>query len=277
MSIVTDKSLSFLMSGGILLGLGLGGFFDGIAFHQILQWHQLVTSAGYPAKPASNLKLNTLLDGLFHAGAYIFTIAGVLVLWNRAPSVRLRWSRKKLLGSAMVEFGIFNLVEGSPAARWLGIEADRLGRIPVNSALQVEGCDNIYSVGDTSLLTGGDGKPLPALAQVAKQQGQHLGRGLRQKLLHGRPLKPFTFRNRGNTAVIGRNAAVFDFGSWLLKGRLAWLLWAFVHVYLLINFEKRVLVSIQWVSRCITRQRGARIVDEEKSPSAGLIPVKPKV
>ena len=167
-------------------------------------------------------------------------------------------------------------IKASPAARWLGIEADRLGRIPVNSALQVEGCDDIYSVRDTSLLAGGDGKPLPALAQVAKQQGQHLGQGLRQRLLHGRPLKPFIFRNRGNTAVIGRNAAVFDFGSWRLKGRLAWLLWAFVHVYLLINFEKRVLVSIQWVSRYITRQRGARIVDEEKSPPMELIPVKPK-
>ncbi|WP_244530401.1 hypothetical protein [Rhizobium sp. NFR07] len=73
------------------------------------------------------------------------------------------------------------------------------------------------------------------------------------------------FKNRGNTAVIGRNAAVFDFGSWTLKGRLAWLLWAFVHVYLLVNFEKRILVSIQWFSRYLTRQRGARIIDEHQS------------
>ena len=99
---------------------------------------------------------------------------------------------------------------------------------------------------------------LPALAQVAKQQGIHLGRELRK----GIPAKAFQFRNRGNTAVIGRNAAVFDFGSWTLKGRLAWILWAIVHVYLLINFEKRLLVSIQWIWRYLTRQRGARLIDE---------------
>ena len=62
--------------------------------------------------------------------------------------------------------------------------------------------------------------------------------------------------------MIGRNAAVFDFGKWTLKGRAAWLLWALVHVYLLINFEKRLLVVIQWVGRYLTRQRGARIIDE---------------
>jgi NADH dehydrogenase FAD-containing subunit len=73
----------------------------------------------------------------------------------------------------------------------------------------------------------------------------------------------FRFHNRGNTAVIRRNAAVFDFGSWTLKGRAAWLLWALVHVYLLINFEKRILVAIQWIGRYLTRQRGARIIDEQ--------------
>jgi len=78
----------------------------------------------------------------------------------------------------------------------------------------------------------------------------------------GKAVSGFKFKNRGNTAVIGRNAAVFDFGKWTLKGRAAWLLWALVHVYLLINFEKRLLVAIQWVGRYLTRQRGARIIDE---------------
>jgi NADH dehydrogenase len=96
------------------------------------------------------------------------------------------------------------------------------------------------------------GKPLPALAQVAKQQGEYRGKSLRRQIERGTPPKPFVFHNRGNTAVVGRNAAVFDFGSWQLKGRLAWFFWAFIHVYLLINFEKRLLVSIQWISRYIT-------------------------
>ncbi len=149
-------------------------------------------------------------------------------------------------------------VKASPAHSWLGIPGVAGGRIPVDDCLRVIGFDGIYAIGDTSALAGSDGKVLPGLAQVAKQQGTYLGKTLRT----GRAVAGFQFKNRGNTAVIGRNAAVFDFGKWTLKGRVAWLLWALVHVYLLINFEKRLLVAIQWAGRYLTRQRGARIIDE---------------
>lgn len=149
-------------------------------------------------------------------------------------------------------------VKASPAHSWLGIAGVQGGRIPVDDHLRVLGYDDIYAIGDTSALSGPNGKILPGLAQVAKQQGAYLGRSLRS----GKAGPGFRFKNRGNTAVIGRNSAVFDFGKWTLKGRLAWLLWALVHVYLLINFEKRLLVAIQWVGRYLTRQRGARIIDE---------------
>ena len=93
-------------------------------------------------------------------------------------------------------------------------------------------------LGDTALTPGEDGAPLPALAQVAAQQGKHLGKGLAANLTDGTPLAPFKFQNRGNTAIVGRNAAVFDFGRVQLKGRLAWLLWALVHIYLLGRFRE---------------------------------------
>jgi NADH:ubiquinone reductase (H+-translocating) len=160
-------------------------------------------------------------------------------------------------------------VKASPAAEWLGIEPGAGGRLPVAPDLSVVDKPGIYALGDTALAVGEDGKPMPALAQVAKQQGTFLGRALKANLLSGRPIPTFHFHNRGNTAVIGRNAAIFDFGSWQLKGRLAWLLWALVHVYLLVNFEKRLLVSIQWIWRYSTRQRGARVIDE-KAVSAVL-------
>lgn len=151
-------------------------------------------------------------------------------------------------------------VKASPAYSWLGMEAPPGGRILVDAYLRVIGHSDIYAIGDTAMAVGADEKPLPALAQVAKQQGQYLGRLLR---IPSGSSPPFRFRNRGNTAVIGRHAAVFDFGRWTLKGRLAWLLWAVVHVYLLVNFEKRILVSTQWIWRYLTRQRGARIIDED--------------
>ncbi|MCO5732026.1 NAD(P)/FAD-dependent oxidoreductase [Rhizobium sp. SSA_523] len=154
-------------------------------------------------------------------------------------------------------------VKASPAASWLGVEPKAGGRIPVDPDLRVTGLSDIFAIGDTALGLGEDGKPLPALAQVAKQQGQYLGRALRDEIANARPAEPFRFHNRGNTAVIGRHAAIFDFGKWRLKGRFAWLLWAIVHVYLLVNFEKRLLVTIQWIWRYLTRQRGARLIDEK--------------
>jgi uncharacterized membrane protein len=110
--LVNAREPRFPTSAGILLGLGLGGFFDGIVLHQILQWHHMVTSAGYPPDTVENLKLNTLLDGLFHASTYLFVVVGLGVLWRSAHRSHLKWSTKMLVGSLLMGFGIFNLGEG---------------------------------------------------------------------------------------------------------------------------------------------------------------------
>jgi len=157
-------------------------------------------------------------------------------------------------------------VRASPAGQWLGVETDRGGRIQVEPDLSVRGLNGIYALGDTALTKGEDDMPLPGLAQVAKQQGEHLGRALAENLERGTPLVPFRFRNRGNTAIVGRHSAVFDFGRWQLRGTLAWLLWAIVHVYLLVGFEKRVLVTTQWLWRYMTYERGARLITMDAPP-----------
>ena len=155
-------------------------------------------------------------------------------------------------------------VQGSAAGRWLPVELDRAGRIPVEPDLSVRGLDGIYALGDTALAQDADGKPLPALAQVAQQQGTFLGRALAANLQRGAPIPPFKFSNRGNTAIVGRHSAIFDFGWLQFKGRLAWLLWAVVHIFLLVGFEKRILVSMQWLWQYITYQRGARLIMPER-------------
>jgi uncharacterized membrane protein len=91
----------FPTSAGILLGMGLGGFFDGIVLHQILQWHHLLTSAGYPPDSVENLKVNTLWDGLFHASTYIFTVLGLWILWRYSRTNHFQWSGKLLLGAPL--------------------------------------------------------------------------------------------------------------------------------------------------------------------------------
>jgi uncharacterized membrane protein len=107
------RAQSFPTGAGILLGLGLGGFFDGIVLHQLLQWHHMVTSAGYPADTVDNLRFNTFLDGLFHAVTYVFLVLGLVMLWRSVHTYHRWWSAKLLLGTTLMGFGIFNLVEGT--------------------------------------------------------------------------------------------------------------------------------------------------------------------
>lgn len=111
----------FPTSAGILLGVGLGGFFDGIVLHQILQWHHMLTSAGYPADSVRNLQINTFFDGLFHASTYIFVVAGLVILWRHAKRVHVRWSTRLIAGTLLMGFGLFNLVEGIVNHHLLGL------------------------------------------------------------------------------------------------------------------------------------------------------------
>jgi len=144
----------------------------------------------------------------------------------------------------------------------LGVNTDRGGRIAVNSDFGVPGLDRVFVLGDLALFADERGRPLPGLAQVAKQQGHYLGRTLAARIRSNSVPAPFRFHNRGNTAIIGRHAAVFDFGWWQIRGALAWMLWALIHVYLLVGFQHRLLVAIQWLWRYLTYERGSRLIAE---------------
>lgn len=120
-AIHADSQLEFPASAGVLFGLGLGGFFDGIVLHQILQWHHMLTSAGYPADGVANLEINTLWDGIFHASTYVFVGLGLMVLWRRAHRRHHWWSGRLLAGTMLVGFGAFNLVEGLVDHHLLGL------------------------------------------------------------------------------------------------------------------------------------------------------------
>ena len=111
----------FPVAAGILFGIGLGGFFDGIVLHQLLQWHHMLSSAGYPPTTVHNLQVNTFWDGLFHALTYVCVAAGLVLLWRRAHAGRHWWSGKMLAGTLLMGFGLFNLVEGIVDHQLLGI------------------------------------------------------------------------------------------------------------------------------------------------------------
>jgi uncharacterized membrane protein len=110
----------FPVSAGIFFGLGLGGFFDGIVLHQLLQWHHMLSS-WYPVTSIENLELNTRWDGIFHSATYVFIVIGLFVFWRAAQRRHLYWSSKLLAGSMLLGFGAFNVVEGVIDHHLLGI------------------------------------------------------------------------------------------------------------------------------------------------------------
>jgi uncharacterized membrane protein len=110
-----------LRNAGILLGLGLGGFFDGIVLHQLLQWHHTVSNVeSFSPETVAGLRVNTLADGLFHAVTYILTVVGVVLLW-RALRAGERGTASQLIGLALLGWGLFNVVEGIVDHLLLGI------------------------------------------------------------------------------------------------------------------------------------------------------------
>lgn len=115
-----------LVAAAILLGLGLGGFFDGIVFHQILQWHHMV-STPTPPTTLENLELNTLGDGLFHAATWIVTVIGIFTLMSSNGARQEPGGQRTLVGGLLVGWGLFNLVEGAVNHHLLGLHHVRPG------------------------------------------------------------------------------------------------------------------------------------------------------
>lgn len=110
---VSDSGRRMVIFGGLLLGLGLGGFFDGIVLHQILQWHHMISSvADYPVTTLEGLEANTLGDGLFHAATYLLTAAGLVLLWRGAHRVGTWRSARLMAGLLLMGWGTFNVIEG---------------------------------------------------------------------------------------------------------------------------------------------------------------------
>ena len=149
-------------------------------------------------------------------------------------------------------------VAASPLARSLGVPLDRAGRVLVEPALTVPGHPEIFVVGDVCALQQ-DGKPLPGVAQVAKQEGAHAARNL-LRAARGQALEAFRYRNYGNMATIGRGSAVGDFGRFKATGLLAWLMWLFIHIWALVGFRSRVAVFTEWAWAYVTFQRRVRLI-----------------
>ncbi len=148
-------------------------------------------------------------------------------------------------------------VASSPLGRSLGAPLDRAGRVQVEPDLSVPGHPEIFVVGDLAAVKG-----VPGIAPAAKQMGRHAALNI-LNALKGRSRTAFRYRDYGQLATIGRNAAVAYFGRVKLSGYPAWLVWLVAHIYFLINFRNRIVVMLDWAWAYWTFNRYARVITKD--------------
>jgi len=154
-------------------------------------------------------------------------------------------------------------VLASPLGRILSEEAgaklDRVGRVVVEPDMSIAAHPEIFVIGDLANFSHQTGNPLPGVAQPAIQQGTYVAKLIRARLA-GKKLPPFHYFDKGNLATIGRGAAVADLNWLRLSGWPAWLIWVFIHLLYIIQFQNRLLVMLQWAWLYLTFDRSARLI-----------------
>jgi len=249
--------LTFVVVGGGATGVELAGTFAEIARHTLrgefrrIDPHNarvvLVEGANRvlpPYSPDLSAKAQLALERL---GVTVWP--GRMVTAIDADGVSLgaeRLAAKTVVWAAGVT--------SSPLGAALGAPVDRAGRVKVEPDLSVPGHPEIFVVGDLAAVEG-----VPGIAPAAKQMGRHAGRNVLCRLA-GKATVPFKYRDYGQLATIGRNAAVAMIGRVHLSGFPAWLVWLVAHIYFLINFRNRLVVMIDWAWAYWTYQRYARVV-----------------
>lgn len=156
--------------------------------------------------------------------------------------------------------GVTSNAFGRKLAERVQAQTDRTGRIPVTPQLTVPNYPNIFVVGDLALAPAVNGKPLPGVAQVAMQGGAYAASVIRARVETKPEPPPFRYFDKGDIAVIGRAAAVANIFGFHLSGLPAWLVWLFIHLMYIVEFQNRVLVFIQWGFEYLTFSRGARLI-----------------
>jgi NADH:ubiquinone reductase (H+-translocating) len=193
-------------------------------------------------------------------GVKVVEVDGDGVTLENPQGQKERLATKTVLWGAGVHGGGF----GRVLAERTGASLDRQGHIAVEPDLTIPRFPEIFVVGDLAGRSGADGKQLPGVAQVAMQGGAYAARMIAARA-KGQPanIGPFHYKDRGDLAVIGRAAAVARLPGLHLHGLIAWLVWLFIHLMYLVQFQNRVLVFVQWGFQYLTFSRGARLITGE--------------
>lgn len=206
--------------------------------------------------------LNAFPDSLGKDAKNMLEKMGVKVLLN-TPVTNIEKNKVHLkIGSIETPNIIWAAgIKASSLLDSLQVEQDRSGRVMVQKDLSIPQHPDIFIIGDSAHSEGKDGKPLPALAPVATQQGKFVGK-LLSKNGKRNPAAQFSYVDKGTMATIGRAKAVADIKGLKFSGFFAWFLWSFIHVLTLIGFRNRIHVFVEWIWNYFTSKRGVRLITD---------------
>jgi len=193
-----------------------------------------------------------------HKGVFVTSIDAGGVDYKHGDATG-RYDAKTVLWTGGVETNEF----GRRVASSTGAETDRAGKIKVKRDLTIPSFPDIFIVGDLASSEDEKGKLLPGVAQVAIQGGRYAGKAIRARLEGKAAPPPFRYFDKGDLAVIGRAAAVANIFGYHVSGLPAWLVWLFIHLLYIVQFQSRILVFIQWGFLYLTFSRGARLITGE--------------
>jgi NADH:ubiquinone reductase (H+-translocating) len=177
------------------------------------------------------------------------------VTYKRGDATKKLTARTVLWAGGVMTTGF-----GKTLAERTKAETDHSGRIKVLPDLTIPNYRDIFVVGDLAAAERKDGRPLPGVAQVAIQGGTYAAETIRARLAGRRETQPFHYFDKGDMAVIGRASAVANVFGLHFWGLPAWLLWLFIHLMYIVEFQNRVLVFVQWGFEYLTFSRGARLI-----------------
>jgi NADH:ubiquinone reductase (H+-translocating) len=265
--------LTFVVIGGGPTGVELAGALAEIAHGAMRREFRAINPADSriilieshprvlpPFPPGLSEKAKTQLEQLgvvVRSGAMVAEIAPCAVTVRSGDQTEVIRARTVVWGAG---------VKASPLAGVLaqatGQAADRGGRIEVQPDLTLSGHPEVFVIGDLAAVKLPDGRLLPGVAPVAMQEGRYAARLIARRL-RGKTLPPFRYRDFGMMATIGRARAVAELGQLKFSGYVAWLVWLFVHLMYIVEFENRLLVLFQWAWNYLTWNRSARLITEE--------------
>ncbi|MFQ5560069.1 MAG: NAD(P)/FAD-dependent oxidoreductase [Nitrospinota bacterium] len=255
------KFLNFIIIGAGPTGVELAGSIAEIANHTLLENFKRIdpTSTRVYLLEGGNQVLPTMPKKLGdRAKADLERLGIQVVTGNMVTDLKKSGVQvgNQFIESCNIIWAAGNVA--SPLLKSLDEELDRAGRVIVSPELTIPGFDEIFVIGDAAHSKDKDANPLPGVAPVAIQQAKYVVNTLNK--MKEKPIKPFSYIDRGSMATIGRFRAVAKFGNLEFAGFSAWLTWSFVHLLNLVLYRNRFRVFFEWGYSYVTGQRGARII-----------------